>query len=193
VLTSLPDGDCLAPYQLQNFCKTNHKTSLGSEKNSHKAAAIYSCIKSGLSSWNDCFCTICQLSQADNASVCQWSPNVSQQMPWIKKNVKELLRGTVLGGGGGHGRRGEVLCYKTERRGFHSRWGHWIFNWSNPSNRTSALGSTQLITEISTRNLPGGKGWPLRKADSLTVICEPIIYKMWGPQRLTTLWASTAC
>jgi hypothetical protein len=35
-----------------------------------------------------------------------------------------------------------------------------------------ALGSTQPLTEISTRNLPGGKGRPARKADNLTVICE---------------------
>jgi hypothetical protein len=35
--------------------------------------------------------------------------------------------------------------------------------------------STQLLTEMSTRNLPGGKGWSTRKADNLTVICEFII------------------
>jgi hypothetical protein len=39
-----------------------------------------------------------------------------------------------------------------------------------------ALGSTQPLTEMSTRNLPGGKGWPARKADNLTAICEPIVY-----------------
>jgi hypothetical protein len=33
---------------------------------------------------------------------------------------------------------------------------------------------------MSTRNLPGGKGRPARKADNLTVICEPTIYKMWS-------------
>jgi hypothetical protein len=37
-----------------------------------------------------------------------------------------------------------------------------------------ALGSTQPLTEISTRNLPKGKGRPARKADNLTAICEPI-------------------
>jgi hypothetical protein len=56
-----------------------------------------------------------------------------------------------------------------------------------------ALGSTQLLTEISTRNLPGGKGRPARKADNLTANCEPIVSKMWEPRRLTTLWASTPC
>jgi hypothetical protein len=38
-----------------------------------------------------------------------------------------------------------------------------------------ALGSTQPLTEISTRNLPGGKEQPARKTDNLTAICEPII------------------
>jgi hypothetical protein len=41
-----------------------------------------------------------------------------------------------------------------------------------PSSRTVALGSTKPVTEMSTRNLPGGKELPARKADS-TAICEP--------------------
>jgi hypothetical protein len=70
----------------------------------------------------------------------------------------------------------------------------WIFfKWPNPSGRTMALGSTQPLTEMSTRNIPGGKGRPAHKADNLTAICEPIVQKMWEPQHLTTLWASTAC
>jgi hypothetical protein len=68
-----------------------------------------------------------------------------------------------------------------------------FFNWRNPSSRTMASGSTQPLTEMGTRNLPGGKGRQERKADNLTAICEPIFYKMWEPRRLTTLWASTAC
>jgi hypothetical protein len=38
-----------------------------------------------------------------------------------------------------------------------------------------ALGSTQPLTEMSTRNLPGDKGLPARGADNLTAICEPIV------------------
>jgi hypothetical protein len=38
-----------------------------------------------------------------------------------------------------------------------------------------ALGSIQPLTEMSTRNLPGGKGRPVGKADNLTAICEPIV------------------
>jgi hypothetical protein len=58
-----------------------------------------------------------------------------------------------------------------------------FFDWPNPSS----------LTEMSTRNLPGGKGWPEHNADNLTSICEPIVYKMWEPWRLTILWASMAC
>jgi hypothetical protein len=50
-----------------------------------------------------------------------------------------------------------------------------FFNWLNPSSRTMALGSTQSLTEMSPRNLPGGKGRPVGKADNLTAICEPIV------------------
>jgi hypothetical protein len=37
------------------------------------------------------------------------------------------------------------------------------------------LGSIQPLTEMSTRNLPGGKVRPARKADNLTAICETIV------------------
>jgi hypothetical protein len=67
-----------------------------------------------------------------------------------------------------------------------------FFNLPNPSSRTMALGSIQPLTEMSTRNIPGGEGRPARKADNLTAICESIIYKMWEPQHLTALWVSMA-
>jgi hypothetical protein len=35
-----------------------------------------------------------------------------------------------------------------------------------------ALGLTQPLTEMSNRNLPGGKGQLVRKADTLTAIFE---------------------
>jgi hypothetical protein len=56
-----------------------------------------------------------------------------------------------------------------------------------------ALGSTHPLTEISTRNLTGVKGGRRVRLDNLTAICEPIVYKMWEPRRLTTQWASMAC
>jgi hypothetical protein len=50
-----------------------------------------------------------------------------------------------------------------------------FFNLPNPSSRTMVVGSTRPQTEMSTRNLPGGKGRPVRKADNLTAICEQIV------------------
>jgi hypothetical protein len=50
-----------------------------------------------------------------------------------------------------------------------------FFNWLNPSSRTMALGSTQPLTEMSTRNLPGGEGPPAHMADNLTAIYEAIV------------------
>jgi hypothetical protein len=50
-----------------------------------------------------------------------------------------------------------------------------FFNWLNPSSRTVALGSTQPLTEMSTRNIHGGKGRPALEADNLTAICELIV------------------
>ena len=43
----------------------------------------------------------------------------------------------------------EALRYKSEGRGFDSRWGHWNFS---VTGRTVALGSTQPLTEMSSRN-----------------------------------------
>jgi hypothetical protein len=46
-----------------------------------------------------------------------------------------------------------------------------------------ASGRLSLLTEMSIRNLPGGKGRPVRKADKIT----------WESRRLTALWAFTTC
>ena len=62
----------------------------------------------------------------------------------------------------------EALRYKPEGRGFDSRWCHWNFPLTNPSSRTMALGSTQLLTEMSTRNISYGLRQPVRKANNLT-------------------------
>jgi hypothetical protein len=48
-----------------------------------------------------------------------------------------------------------------------------FFNLPNPSSRTMALRSTQPLTEMSTRNLPGGKKRSARRADNLAAIYEP--------------------
>jgi hypothetical protein len=66
------------------------------------------------------------------------------------------------------------------------------FNWFNPSSRIVALGSTQPLTEMSTRNLPAGKGRSAHKADNLTAVCETIVQMMWEPRHLTYILALTA-
>jgi hypothetical protein len=38
-----------------------------------------------------------------------------------------------------------------------------------------ALGSTEPLAKLRTRNLPEGKGRAARKADNPTAICEPIV------------------
>jgi hypothetical protein len=60
----------------------------------------------------------------------------------------------------------------------------------NPSSRTITLGSTQSPTLIVPGIFLRGKGRPACKTD-VTPICEQT-HKMWEPQRLTALWASTA-
>jgi hypothetical protein len=48
-----------------------------------------------------------------------------------------------------------------------------FFNWPNPSSRTMALRSTQPLTEMSTRNLPGGKGRPARSSPGTWLLSLP--------------------
>jgi hypothetical protein len=56
-----------------------------------------------------------------------------------------------------------------------------------------ALGSTQPLTDMTLRKIPGGKGRPAPKTDNFTAFCQPTISKMLEPRRLTTLWIFKAC
>jgi hypothetical protein len=69
-----------------------------------------------------------------------------------------------------------------------------FFNVCNPSSRTMALGSTQPLTEMSTRNLPGGvkDGQHIRLATLMPSVSR-LSRKMWEPRHLTTLWTFMAC
>jgi hypothetical protein len=83
----------------------------------------------------------------------------------------------------GVGARGIVvvkaLCYKPEGRGFETRGGEFL-NLPNPSGRSRPWGLFSLLTEMSTRHrkiiiFPGTKVRPVRRADNLATICEPIV------------------
>jgi hypothetical protein len=50
-----------------------------------------------------------------------------------------------------------------------------FFNLLNPSSLVIALWLTQPLTEVSDRNIFGGKEWPAHKPCSLTVFCEQIV------------------
>jgi hypothetical protein len=52
--------------------------------------------------------------------------------------------------------------------------------------------SIQPVTEMSTRDLPGVKVRPVREADNLPAICEPIVELMWDPGHLATLYANSS-
>jgi hypothetical protein len=71
----------------------------------------------------------------------------------------------------------DLQYYATSREVMGSTFNEVIgfFNWPNPSSCTMVLGSTQTLTQMSTRNLPGDKGRLVRKADKLTAICELIV------------------
>jgi hypothetical protein len=79
-----------------------------------------------------------------------------------------------------HGARGSVVGWGTVLQAGRSRVPFPMrpldyFNRCNPSSRTMALGSTQPLTEMSTRNLPRDKQRMACKAVSLTAICEPTV------------------
>jgi hypothetical protein len=68
------------------------------------------------------------------------------------------------------------LCKKPEGHGFDSRQDRWMFfSLPNPSSSTMALGFTQPLTEMNTRDLLCEKVPPARKVDNLTAICEQIV------------------
>jgi hypothetical protein len=70
---------------------------------------------------------------------------------FVKKTVISGVCSSIVGGG-------NMLQAGRSRVRFLMRSLDFI-NLPNPSGRTMALGSTRPLTEMSTRNLPGGNGW----------------------------------
>jgi len=74
-----------------------------------------------------------------------------------------------------------AMCYKSEGCWFDPRWCHWNFSLTyNPSDRTMALGSTQPLTEMSTRSISWGLRRTVRRADKITtILCR--CHEIWEP------------
>jgi hypothetical protein len=79
----------------------------------------------------------------------------------------------------------EALSYKPEGRGFDSDDVIKIFH---PSGRTMALGSTQSLTEMTTRNISWGKGGRCVELTTLPPSCADC-HEIWEPQPPGTLKA----
>ena len=65
-----------------------------------------------------------------------------------------------------------------------------IFHWHNPSGRTMALGWTQHLTEMNTRNISWGQSWPVHRADNITIFMCQLSWNLgdsnsWNPQGLS--------
>ena len=65
-----------------------------------------------------------------------------------------------------------------------------IFYWHDPSGRTMALGLTQPLTEMSTRNISWGKRRPVRRVDNLITFMYQLSWNLgastsWNPQGLS--------
>jgi len=88
----------------------------------------------------------------------------------------------------------KALCYKSEGRWFDSRCCHW----HNPSDRTMALGSTQLLTEMSQKvkqshyrpgqaqRFPGSLGSQISwQRHRMVVSCQPYAPAAFTPRKCT--------
>ena len=74
----------------------------------------------------------------------------------------------------------KVLCYKSEGCWFDPSWCHWNFLLTqNPSDCTMTLGSTQLLTEMSTGSISWEQRRPVRKADITIILWN--CHEIWGP------------
>ena len=76
----------------------------------------------------------------------------------------------------------EARRYEPEGRGFESDGVDGNFRWHNPSGRTVALGLTQPLTEMSTRNISWGrKAGRCLRLTTLPPSCADCL-EIWEPQ-----------
>jgi hypothetical protein len=67
-----------------------------------------------------------------------------------------------------------------------------IFHWHNPNGRTKALWSTKPLTEMSTRNISGGKGGQCVRLTAFLPSCVDCL-KIWELQTLGISGPVQAC
>jgi hypothetical protein len=104
---------------------------------------------------------------------------------WISERLLLGARGTVVGWD---------TVLQAKGRGFDYRWGNEFLNLPNPSSRTMALGSTQPLTEMGTRIVPGWGvkgGWRVRLTSSPPCWVDCLVNV--GTSTSHNPWASTAC
>ena len=87
----------------------------------------------------------------------------------------------------------ETLRYMPEGRGFDSRWYYWNFSLKNHSDGALVLGSTQPLTEMSTRNIYWRGGGRDKGGRCVRLTTLPSSYadclEIWEPQPPGTLRA----
>jgi hypothetical protein len=83
----------------------------------------------------------------------------------------------------------KALRYKSDGPGIDSRWCHWIFQRHIPSDRTMALGSTQPLVKMSTRDILGGKSGRCVKLTTSPPSCAES-HEIWEPEPPGTLWVT---
>jgi hypothetical protein len=83
----------------------------------------------------------------------------------------------------------KALRYYSDGPGIDSGWCPGIFSDVFPSDPTMALGSTQTLVKMSTRNIPGGKGGQcVMLTNSPPSRAER--HEIWKPKPAGTLWAT---
>jgi hypothetical protein len=110
-----------------------------------------------------------ELAGMEKEAVVTYIKEVSQYSAGLRKTTKSLrIRGVQTGilNRVPPGHKSAAVCYFSRvcisrgygaGREFDSRWVIGFFSWPNPSSHTMALGWTQPLTEMSTRNLPEGE------------------------------------
>ena len=84
-------------------------------------------------------------------------------------------------------RSGKALRFYSDGPGIDSRWCQYILSDIFSSDLTMALGSTQPLVKMSTRNIPGGKGGRCMRLPTSPPSCAEC-HEIWEPKPPGTVW-----